>query len=107
MRLLSACCALVLGTLPTGCGSSSAPPTLKPTPELALVTNYGTHTGQPYTVSAFALNPGDGVLTQISGSPFSVGSAPNSLAVDPAVQELLLKSPARHLARELRRMGSL
>src|SRR5450755_1402678 len=75
---------LLLATLLTGCGSSSAPPTLKSGPELVLVTNYGTHTGQPYTVSAFSLSSSNGILTQVSGSPFSVGNAPNSLAVDPA-----------------------
>ena len=83
MRSLRACCTLLLATLLTGCGSS-APPTLKSGPELVLVTNYGTHTGQPYTVSAFSLNSSNGILTQVSGSPFSVGNAPNSLAVDPA-----------------------
>ena len=39
MRSLSACCTLLLATLLTGCGSSSAPPTLKSGPELVLVTN--------------------------------------------------------------------
>ena len=36
MRSLSACCTLLLATLLTGCGSSSAPPTLKSGPELVL-----------------------------------------------------------------------
>jgi 6-phosphogluconolactonase (cycloisomerase 2 family) len=84
MHSSRACCALLFAMLLAGCGSSGAPPTLKLTPQLALVTNYSTQTGDPYTVSAFTVNSSDGSLTQISGSPFSVGNGPNSLAVDPA-----------------------
>src|SRR5580698_6469918 len=78
MHSSRACCALLFAMLLAGCGSSGAPPTLKLTPQLALVTNYSTQTGDPYTVSAFTVNSSDGSLTQISGSPFSVGNGPNS-----------------------------
>ena len=37
-------------------------------------------------VSAFAINPSTGVLTEVSGSPFATGKVPASVAVDPSGQ---------------------
>jgi 6-phosphogluconolactonase (cycloisomerase 2 family) len=36
------------------------------------------------TISAFSISSATGTLTPVSGSPFSTGSSPESLAVDPA-----------------------
>lgn len=71
-----------------GCGSSTPPPAKKLVPKFAYVTNYDTQTGQPYTLSGFAVDPTSGGLAPIAGSPFTAGQAPNSIAIDPGGQFL-------------------
>jgi DNA-binding beta-propeller fold protein YncE len=71
-----------------GCGSSTPPPAKKLVPKFAYVTNYDTQSGQPYTLSGFAVDPTSGGLAPIAGSPFTAGQAPNSIAIDPGGQFL-------------------
>jgi 6-phosphogluconolactonase (cycloisomerase 2 family)/environmental stress-induced protein Ves len=48
------------------------------TPKFAYVANFGSN-----DVSAYTINSGTGVLTAVSGSPFTAGTNPTSVAVDP------------------------
>jgi 6-phosphogluconolactonase len=80
---LGPCLAAVLFL--AGCGSSpvsTPPPSQHLVPKFAYVTNYGG--GTTASVSGFTVNAATGALTAISGSPFTGGSGPNSIALHPS-----------------------
>jgi hypothetical protein len=87
VRIVFVCASFGFALVLAGCGSNSTmppppppPPPKQMVPKFAYVTNYGTLTGQPYTVSGFAVDATKGGLTPIAGSPFDSGQAPNSIA---------------------------
>jgi 6-phosphogluconolactonase (cycloisomerase 2 family) len=67
-----------IGTYTTGDGPSSI--VVDPSGRFVYVTNNGFPS---FNVSAFSINPLTGVLSNITGSPFSAGNAPISITVDP------------------------
>ena len=56
---------------------------IDPTGRFAYIANDGTGSGDPGDISVFAINPRDGALTPIQGSPFSAGSNPIGIAITP------------------------
>ncbi len=64
-----------LGTVPTGVAPNHI--VVDPTGSYLYVSNYSSN-----DISAYAINASNGGLTEISGSPFPVGVAPTSLAIN-------------------------
>jgi 6-phosphogluconolactonase len=56
---------------------------IDPTGRFAYVANDGTGSGDPGDISVFAINPRDGALTPIGGSPFLAGSNPIGIGITP------------------------
>jgi 6-phosphogluconolactonase len=52
---------------------------IDPTDKFVYVTNDGTGSNN---VSAYTINPANGVLTPVAGSPFGAGTGPTGVAVD-------------------------
>jgi len=70
---------------PFPAGSVPQAVTTDPTGQFLYTANEGSNTGLG-TVSAYAINPSNGALTNIPGSPFPTGTNPWSLTVDPTGQ---------------------
>jgi len=76
-----------VGTQSTGAGSTPSGITVDPSGQFVLATDSAGGTGLG-TVLVFLIDPTNGALTQVAGSPFATapfpGTSPSSVAVDPS-----------------------
>lgn len=97
---------LILTIALTGCGSGgSGNPSSNDPPSNDLPSNdppkHGTNyylyvTNTSNNISAFSINPANGGLTSISGSPFAAGTSPSSVAADPSGKFLYVANTMSH-----------
>ncbi len=70
-----------IGTTPAGNGPVSID--IDPSGRFAYVANTAFVSGSGFFVSAFSIDPYTGMLSELSGSPYTAGNGPISIAVDP------------------------
>ncbi|MDQ6951635.1 MAG: beta-propeller fold lactonase family protein [Mariprofundales bacterium] len=76
--------ALTATGTPISTGTLPSAMAIDPSGRFAYVANAGSTSTPGTTVSAYTINATSGVLTAMTGSPFTTGSAPSSITIDPS-----------------------